>query len=281
MPPGPDPPRHADGTAWMAFYIAAMGDIAAALHRSSGRPSTDLVLKFLEHYPAISDAMEAQGNWDAPDCLYHDRLLTPGGTDIPVTVRSIVNMIPMLAAAIIDEQILIQSITLGKGFAGLLRRYGFDDRDKLRQLGIMLAEPGHESLLLSVAGIDRLEKQFARLFDEDEFLSRYGLRALSTYHRDHPHKLDFDGVGATISYRPVRRPGRGPSPDRVRLRRPGRPGHGPEGRRLPGHDELHSGPDQCARRLQQRRVRQTVHDQDGARGQRSGCPDRVRPHRLG
>lgn len=112
-------------------------------------------------------------------------------------------MIPMLAAAIIDEQILSQSITLGKGFAGLLRRCGFDDRDKLRQLGIMRGEPGHGSLLLSVAGIDRLEKQFARLFDEDEFLFRYGLRALSTYHRDHPHKLDFDGVGATIGYEPA------------------------------------------------------------------------------
>lgn len=51
--------------------------------------------------------------------------------------------------------------------------------------------------------MDRLEKLFARLFDESEFLSPYGLRALSAYHRDHPYKLDFDGVGSTISYEPA------------------------------------------------------------------------------
>jgi hypothetical protein len=39
--------------------------------------------------------MEAQGNWDASDGPYYDRLLTPGGTDIPVTARSIVSMIPI------------------------------------------------------------------------------------------------------------------------------------------------------------------------------------------
>ena len=203
LPPSPDRPRHADGTAWMAFYIAAMGDIAAALYRSGRRPSTDLVLKFLEHFAAISDAMEAQGNWDASDGLYYDRLVTPGGTDIPVKARSILSMIPMLAAAVIDEEILSQSLTLGKGFAGFLKRYGLDDRDKLQQLGILRGEPGHGSLLLSVVGMDRLEKLFARLFDESEFLSPYGLRSLSAYHRDHPYKLDFNSVGATIGYEPA------------------------------------------------------------------------------
>jgi hypothetical protein len=155
LPPSPDRSRHTDGTAWMAFYIAAMGDIATKLYRSGHRPSTDLMLKFLEHFAAISEAMEKQGNWDTSDGLYYDRLFTPGGTDVPIKARSIVSMIPMFASAIVDEEILTQSLALGKQFASFLKRYGFDDRDKLRQLGMLRGEPGHGSLLLSVVGMDR------------------------------------------------------------------------------------------------------------------------------
>ena len=54
-----------------------------------------------------------------------------------------------------------------------------------------------------MAGVDRLEKIFATLFDEREFLSPYGLRALSAYHRDHPYELDVEGVRATIDYEPA------------------------------------------------------------------------------
>jgi hypothetical protein len=57
-------------------------------------------------------------------------------------------------------------------------------------------------MLLSVVGMDRLQRMFARLFDESEFLSPYGLRALSAYHRDHPYTLNLDGIGATIDYEP-------------------------------------------------------------------------------
>src|SRR5206468_3165386 len=81
-----------------------------------------------------------------------------------------------------------------------LERQGLADREKLRQLGMLRGEPGQQRLLLSVVGMDRLEKLFAHLFDEAEFLSPYGLRALSAYHRDHPYTLDLDGTGATIDY---------------------------------------------------------------------------------
>ena len=63
--------------------------------------------------------------------------------------------------------------------------------------------PGQQRLLLSVVGIDRLQRLLARLFDEAEFLSPYGLRALSAYHRDHPYVLDIDGGRATIDYEPA------------------------------------------------------------------------------
>ena len=195
--------EQSDATGWMAFYAIAMGSIAAVLNRTGRRPATDLVLKFLEHFAAISDAIDGQGIWDDADGLYYDRLHTPGGTDIPVKVRSMVGMIPLLAVAVLDEGMLDRSLTVGKHFAGFLQRQGLADREKLRQLGVLRGEPGQQRLLLSVVGMDRLERLFGHLFDEAEFLSPYGLRALSAYHRDHPYTLDLDGTGATIDYEPA------------------------------------------------------------------------------
>ena len=195
--------EQSDATGWMAFYAIAMGSIAAVLNRTGRRPATDLVLKFLEHFAAISDAIDGQGIWDDADGLYYDRLHTPGGTDIPVKVRSMVGMIPLLAVAVLDEGMLDRSLTVGKHFADFLQRQGLADREKLRQVGVLRGEPGQQRLLLSVVGMDRLERLFGHLFDEAEFLSPYGLRALSAYHRDHPYTLDLDGTGATIDYEPA------------------------------------------------------------------------------
>jgi len=67
----------------------------------------------------------------------------------------------------------------------------------------MRGDPGQQRLLLSVVGTGRLERLLRKLFDEAEFLSPHGLRALSAYHRDHPYVLDVEGVNATIDYEPA------------------------------------------------------------------------------
>ena len=120
--------EQSDATGWMAFYAIAMASIAGVLQRSGRRPAIDLVLKFLEHFAAITEAMDGQGLWDEADGLYYDRLLTPDGTAVPVKVRSMVGVIPMLTAAVIDEGTLGQSMAVGKRFAAFLDRLGLGDR---------------------------------------------------------------------------------------------------------------------------------------------------------
>jgi mannosylglycerate hydrolase MGH1-like protein len=199
--------EQSDATGWMAFYAVAMAGIAAVLQRSGRRPATDLVLKFLEHFAAISEAMEGQGLWDDTDGLYYDRLLTPDGTATPVKVRSMVAMIPALAVAVVDGVTLDESLAVGKHFAALVgqsaERQGHGVKETLEQIGVLRDLGGRQRMLLSVVGIDRIERLFARLFDEAEFLSPYGLRALSAYHRDHPYAFDADGVHASIDYEPA------------------------------------------------------------------------------
>jgi hypothetical protein len=195
--------EQSDATGWMAFYAISMASIATVLYRSGHRPGTDLVVKFLEHFAAIAEAIDSQGMWDDTDGLYYDELLTPEGTAVPVKARSMVGVIPVLAAAVIDQPMLDEAVRLGKQFADFLQRRGMPDETTLTELGLLRGEPGHQRMLLTITGIEHLEKLCARLFDPAEFLSPYGLRALSAYHRDHPYELEVEGMRATIDYEPA------------------------------------------------------------------------------
>ena len=195
--------QQSDATGWMGFYAIAMASIAAVLNRSGQRPASDLVLRFLEHFAAIRDALASQGLWDETDGLYYDRLVTPSGEAVPVKVRSMVSIIPALTAVVIDENDLQHALTMGKQFANLLGREGLTDPAKLRETGVLRGEPGEQRLLLSLAGPARLERLLGWLFNEAEFLSPHGLRALSAWHRDHPYELDVEGIRASVDYEPA------------------------------------------------------------------------------
>jgi hypothetical protein len=195
--------EQSDATGWMAYYSLIMGSIAIALYWSGQRQEPDLILKFLEHFAAITRAIDSQGLWDDQDGLYYDRLVTPDGTAVPVQVRSMVGIIPMLAGLVVDEDMLDRALTVSKQFADLIDRRGLNDQQKLLETGLLRGDPGQRRLLLSVVGVDHLEKLFTKLFDEREFLSPYGLRAVSAYHHEHPYRLDVEGFSATIDYEPA------------------------------------------------------------------------------
>ena len=195
--------EQSDATGWMGFFAMKMASIAVILHRSGQRPGMDLVLKFLEHFAAIREALDSLGLWDDADELYYDRLVPPAGPAVPVQVRSIVGMIPAFAVGIVDEIMLERSLLLGKRFADLLQSHDLRDPAKLAARGLLRGTTGDQRLLLSLAGLDRLRPMLARLFDESEFLSPHGLRALSAYHRDHPYEIDVEGYRATIDYEPA------------------------------------------------------------------------------
>jgi hypothetical protein len=192
-----------------------MASIALVLHKSGQRPGTDLMMKFLEHFAAIRAALDGLGLWDDEDGIYYDRLITPDGAAVPVKVRSVAGMIPALALGVVDQGSLEQSMAVGKRFAGFLASQETDDDDTgpdaagldrfggLDAIGVLRGEPPHQRLLLSLAGLDKLARLLARLFDESEFPSPHGLRALSAWHKDHPYTIDVEGYRASIDYEPA------------------------------------------------------------------------------
>jgi hypothetical protein len=195
--------EQSDSTGWMGAYALAMLGIAAALNWSGQRQAQDLVMKFLEHFAGIRRALDQQGLWDDADGLFYDRLITPSGYTVPVKVRSMVGIIPALASAVIDGSVLQQAMTMNKEFMRFLQREGVGDIEKLTETPQLRGEGVSQRLLLSVARPDQLERLFGKLFDESEFLSPHGLRALSAYHRDHPYQFDAEGYHSSIDYEPA------------------------------------------------------------------------------
>ena len=199
--------EQSDATGWMAFYALSMCRIALVLWRNGRRHGADLVLKFLEHYAGIADALESQGMWDTTDGMFYDHLLLGSGAVIPVKARSMVGMIPLLAVGVVDERMINNALKFGKGFAGFLERKGLAEVDIRRNQGLVRANANtgssDERLLLSVVGAERLRPLLASLFDESKFLSPYGLRSLSATHKDNPYVLHLEGTTATIDYEPA------------------------------------------------------------------------------
>ena len=89
---------------------------------------------------------------------------------------------------------LARAQSVDKRFASCSSDSGEADFETLEADGLLRGEPGERRLLLGVVGIDHLRKLLAKLFDEAEFLSPHGLRAVSAYHRDHPYRIDVEGV---------------------------------------------------------------------------------------
>ena len=114
--------EQADATGWMAAYALWMAAMAAVLNRAF-RPATDLVLKFLEHFALIAEAIEEKGLWDEEDGFYYDQLRRPDGSIVPLKVRSMVGILPLTAFAVVEEDALVQARIVGKRFAGLLERH--------------------------------------------------------------------------------------------------------------------------------------------------------------
>jgi hypothetical protein len=191
----------ADGTAWMAFYCATMLSIACELAMTNPAYE-DIASKFFEHFVQIVDATNAVGGhglWDEQDGFYYDQLLIEGKTAIPLRVRSLVGLIPLLAVEVLDQQ------TLDKlpGFHKRLHWFIHNRQDLARHVSYMDREASGKIRLLSIPSKERLVRVLHCVLDENEFLSPFGVRSLSRIYEKEPYHLELDGSRFSIRYEPA------------------------------------------------------------------------------
>jgi len=193
--------EQADGTAWMAFYCATMLDMALEL-ACADKSYEDIASKFFEHFVAIADAMNTLGGtglWDEEDGFYYDQLQVDGHTT-PLRVRSVVGLLPLIAANVIDSA-LVDTLP---GFKKRMEWFLHNRADLASQISYMgtLTEGGQTRRLLAIPSRERLLRLLRYMLDEDEFLSPYGIRSVSRVHKDDPYVVTVDGHSYEVDYEP-------------------------------------------------------------------------------
>ncbi|WP_303312481.1 glucosidase [Hymenobacter sp. BT730] len=194
--------EQSDGTSWMAMF--AMNMVRIALELAKTNPVyQEMAGKFFEHFLYIADAMTRGGDgafnlWDEEDQFYYDVLHTPDDSRTKLKVRSIVGLIPLFAIEVI-EQDLLDSLPEFTARA----RWLIENRPYLAKLVSRWEEPGKGARhKLSLLRQDRLRKLLTRMLDEKEFLSDYGIRAMSRYHLTHPYVFSTPDADFSVSYVP-------------------------------------------------------------------------------
>ena len=209
--PGGGRLEQADGTAWMAFYASTMLAMAMELAQYDNTYE-DIASKFFEHFVHIADAMNTLGGmglWHEDDGFYYDQLKVED-TVAPLGIRSIVGIVPLFAVEVLEESdidrlpgfrkrmewFLKYRPDLGRHIAYCDKSGHGEKADGTRD------DAGRGHRLLAIPSRERLERMLRYLLDESEFLSPYGIRALSRYHRDHPFTLWADGQEHRVDYTP-------------------------------------------------------------------------------
>jgi hypothetical protein len=195
--------EQADGTAWMALYAQTMLEIAIEL--AAHDPAyQDLAANFAVHFALIAHAMNEigpDGMWDEEDGFYYDILRRPDGVTTKLKVRSMVGLLPLCAATVVEKWQRERVSRLTDHLFGRLRR--------MPELAASIHAPGPDQYgvgergILALVNEGRLRRILSRMLDENEFLSPYGIRALSRYHGDHPYVFSVQGQEYRVNYLPA------------------------------------------------------------------------------
>ncbi|HEX8737949.1 MAG TPA: hypothetical protein VF721_21635, partial [Pyrinomonadaceae bacterium] len=194
--------EQSDGTSWMAMFSLNMLAIALELAKED-KVYEDVASKFFEHFIYIADAMNNIGAeetelWNERDGFYYD-VLHLDGKQIPLKMRSMVGLIPLFAVETIEEAWLAELPDFRRRMEWFLEhRPDLTDAIECAQL------PGREKRrILAVVNRERLKRVLRVMLSENEFLSDYGIRAVSRWHKSNPYTLRLGSEEYRLDYEPA------------------------------------------------------------------------------
>lgn len=195
--------EQADGTGWMAMYSLNLLAIALELAKEDSSYE-DVASKFWEHFLHIARAInnlgdDGDGMWNEEDGFFYDMLHMPGHGHMPMKVRSMVGLIPLFAVETLEPALVGRM----QGFNRRLEWFIQNRRDLTANVACMKTAGAGERRLLSIVGGDQLRRVLSYMLNENEFLSPYGIRALSRIHKDTPYVLGVNGSQHRVDYEPA------------------------------------------------------------------------------
>jgi hypothetical protein len=194
--------EQSDGTSWMAMFCLNMLSIAMELARDDPAYE-DVASKFFEHFVYIAQAMNDMGGagiglWDEEDGFYYD-VVHLGDKRVPMKVRSMVGLVPLFAAETFEPEELERF----PGFSRRMQWFLNHHPDLGEHVDMSQSTPRGTRILLTIANRKKLERIYRYVFDEGEFLSSHGIRALSKCHEQHPFMINHGGQGYAVDYEPA------------------------------------------------------------------------------
>jgi hypothetical protein len=195
--------NQADGTSWMAMYCLNLMRISLELAKHNSIYE-DIASKFFEHFLYIAQAMtnmaeEGIGLWDDEDEFFYDVLTLPNGRNKILRLRSMVGLIPLFAVETLEPELLERLPNFHRRMKWVL-----DNRPELATLVSHWDVPGSgQRRLLSLLRGHRMKMILSRMLDETEFLSPYGIRALSKAYDDDPYIFDYGDMKVDVKYQPA------------------------------------------------------------------------------
>jgi len=193
--------EQADGTAWMAMFCQNMLEMAVEI-AAYDPVYQDFARKFVEHFLLITESTNRMGGqhvglWDEKDGFYYDVLRMPDGQAVPLKEQSIVGLLPICAATVTEQYQRDSVPRLMEYVHRLEKAFGSAIYTGYEELGV------NERGIIALVDENKLKRILARMLDENEFLSPYGIRALSRYHADHPYVFYVNNDQYQVSYLPA------------------------------------------------------------------------------
>ena len=196
-----------DGTAWMASLSLNLLQIAVELSREEPEYA-DLCERFVVDFVQLSMSLNSPTrrrflNWDEQDGFYYDVIRRPDGSSDYLRTRSISGLVPLLAVQSFDIETVSRLPVLD---AKQSLAWFIHERSDPEWVTHYLGHWHNDRILFTLVPEDRLRRICRRLFDEQEFLSPYGIRSLSKVYDEHPYTYTEGNQTQTLAYSPADSP---------------------------------------------------------------------------
>ena len=164
----------------------------------------DLCERFVHDFVQLAIALNCKAgrnyvSWDEEDGFYYDVIKRPDGSTDYLRTRSLTGLVPLLAVASFDVETVLRLPVLDvlKSLAWFVH-----ERTTPSWLQANLGRWHNDRILFSLVPESYLRRICERLFDEDEFLSPYGIRSLSKVYGEQPYSYTEGDESQTLAYSP-------------------------------------------------------------------------------